>query len=391
MQYLEDHLLTNKRVLLRVDFNVSLNANYTIADDARIKQAVPTIQKLLSNHNKIILISHLGRPEGRDEKYSLTRVAADLQKYIPDVKIRVVTDFLTEASETFQNQSDNEILLLENIRYYKEESENDPQFAKRLAALADVYVNDAFSVSHRSDASIVGIPPLLPSYAGMLLKKEITMLEKATNNPHKPVVAILGGAKVSTKISLISKLLTIADTVLLGGGLATTLLAAQGFNVGNSLYEKEKVDEAKRLLALSQEKQTELILPTDIVVSKEKTHHTSEIKSIADIDEVDMILDLGPATLAKFGQRIATAKTVIWNGPVGYFENPSFKEGTDFIYYAITENSDAFSVVGGGETLAAISKKEYLEKISHISTGGGAMLEYIENGTLPGIAALEKA
>lgn len=314
----------------------------------------------------------------------------DLAAYLPNVTIKLVPDFLSEPQETFTTQSEHEILLLENIRFYKEEGENDIGFAKKLASLADVYVNDAFSVSHRKDASIVGITQLLPAYAGILLKKEIVMLEKAVRNPQKPVVAILGGAKVSTKISLISKLLTIADSVLLGGGLATTLLAAEGYQIGKSLYEKNKLDEAKALIELSRREHTELVLPTDVIVSKEKTHHTSEVKNISQLADDDMILDLGPATLAKFGQHIATAGTIMWNGPVGYFENPTFKEGTDFIYYAITENTAALSVVGGGETLAAISKKEYLEKISHISTGGGAMLEYIENGGLPGITALEK-
>lgn len=357
MNYLAEHHIENQRVLLRVDFNVSLRPNHTIADDIRIQQALPTINQLLKDHNKIILVTHLGRPEGRDETYSLKNVAADLQHYLPHTKVNLISDFLSEPQETFAAQTSAEILLLENIRFYKEEGDNDPEFAKKLAALADIYVNDAFSVSHRADASIVGIPPLLPSYAGLLLQKEITMLDKAIKHPEKPVVAILGGSKVSTKIHLITKLLQFADTVLIGGGLANTFLAAQGNEMGKSLYEKDALDQAKKLVSLSEKEHTELVLPTDVVVSQEKTHHTSEIKHADQLSSNDMILDMGPATLAKFGQHIATAHTIIWNGPVGYFENPSFKEGTDFIYYAITENGQALSVVGGGETLAAISKK----------------------------------
>lgn len=389
MKYIDGNDISNKRVILRVDFNVSLNPNFTIADDVRIRQAIPTIELLLKQKNKIILITHLGRPEGREEKYSLQKVAKDLETYIPGYQVKLISDFLTEPHETFMAQEEQTIILLENIRFYTEEQANDPEFAKKLAALGDIYVNDAFSVSHRADASIVGIPALLPSYAGLLLKKEITMLQKAVDHPEKPVVTILGGSKISSKINLITKLCTIADTVILGGGIANTFLAAQGYKLGKSLVEEKEMETAKKLMALAEKEQTTLLLPHDVVVSEEKTHHTSSIKGLTEINEDERILDLGPATLAQYGQHIATAKTIIWNGPVGYFENPAFRRGTDFTYYAITQNPHAFSVVGGGETLAAIENKEYLDHISHISTGGGAMLEFIENGTLPGIEALK--
>lgn len=388
MKYIDEHEITNKRVLLRIDANVSLNPNFTIADDQRIKQIIPTIEYLLKRQNKIILVSHLGRPQGREEKYSLRTIAKDLQTHLPSQKITLIPDFLTESKDTFTQQPETEILLLENIRFYQPEEENDVAFAKQLASLADVYVNDAFSVSHRKAASIVAITNYLPSYAGLLMKKEITNIHKVVTHPEKPFVAILGGSKVSTKIHLLKKLCEMTDTILLGGGLANTFLAIDN-PIGKSLIEKDAIQTAKDLLNHAQRHSTNIVLPLDVVVSEEKTHHTSQTKRVTDVSESEMILDLGPATLAHYGRYIAIANTIIWNGPVGYFENSSFKEGTDFIYYSITENTAAFSVVGGGETLAAIAKKEYLEKISHISTGGGAMLEYIEKGTLPGIVALQ--
>lgn len=391
VKYIDTNSITGKKVLLRVDFNVSLNPNYTIADDARIQQSLPTINELLRGKNKLIIISHLDRPKGRDPKLSLKIVAEKLSEYISQYKVTLIDDFLTESKETFDNQATNEILLLENIRYYPEEKQNDALFAEKLAALADVFVNDAFGVSHRPDASVVGVSEHLPSYGGLLLKKEIEMISKATSHPSKPVVAILGGAKISTKINLIDRLLTIADYLIIGGGLANTFLSAQDYNIGKSLAEYERVEMARKILFLAAQKNTAILLPSDAIIatSKEETRDI-EVRKINNIPADAQILDIGPETQAQYGSIIARAKTIIWNGPVGYFENPAFRRGTDFIYYAITHNDDAISVVGGGDTLSAISKKEYLDKITHISTGGGAMLEFIEKGTLPGIEALKK-
>ncbi len=390
MKYVSKHAITNKRVLLRVDFNVSLNPNYTIADDTRIRQALPTIEKLLKQNNHLIIVSHLGRPMKRDAHTSLKPIARDLKKYLPDYSIRLIDDFLVPEYREGFDHNEKEIILLENIRYYNGEDANDQAFAKKLANLADVYVNDAFSVNHRKTASIVGITSYLPSYCGLLLEKEIAMLDQAIKDPKHPVVAILGGSKISTKLSLIDKLVEIADSVLIGGGLAHNFLLAKGFEIGKSIVEKNEIIHTKRLINHARQHKTNLLLPVDVAVSRKKDALTSTVKPVAEIQSDESIYDIGPHTQAEFGTVIAKAKTILWNGPVGYFENPAFRRGTDFLYYAIAENTDAVSVVGGGETLAALSKKEHLEAISHVSTGGGAMLEYIEHGTLPGIEALKK-
>lgn len=387
MKYIDQVEIKNKKVLLRVDFNVSLNPNYSIADDARIKQSLPTIEYLLKHHNKLIIIAHLGEPEKRNAPDSLIRVRNRLAEYLPNHKITFVEDFLKNPH--IATQKDGEILILENIRFYPGEQINDPEFAKQLAALGEIYVNDAFGVSHRKSASVVGLPKILPSYAGLLMKKEITNLSKIMHNPKKPFVAIIGGKKITTKIKFIDKLATMADFLLLGGGLANTFLAAEGHHMGKSFAKKEDIEIAKHILSLARHEHTRFVLPKDAVVAKALSSETSEVKKIDSIGEHDEILDIGPETQAEFGKIIEEAGTIIWNGPVGYMENPTFKRGTDFLYYSITENDHVVSVVGGGDTLAAIAKKEYLDKITHISTGGGAMLEFIENGTLPGIEALK--
>lgn len=381
--------IRNKRVLLRADFDVSLNDNYAIADDTRIRSNLPTINYLLQNENKIICVAKLDRPKGRDPKYSLKVVVKKLKQLLPHSNVILIDDFLKTDPKIFKAQKNNEIFVLENIRFYKEEKQNDKNFAKKLASLADVYVNDAFAMCHRTEASIVGIPQYLPSYAGLLLKKEIEMISSAINNPQKPFVAILGGAKISTKILLIDKLMTIADYLLIGGALANTFLAAEGYEIGKSYYEYEEVQKARRLLFLAARRQTAIILPTDVIIGNPKNKkYGGMVKKIGQILSNSYILDIGPETQATFGRIINEAKTIIWNGPMGYFENPEFRRGTDFIYYSIAQNQKATSIVGGGDTLAAISKKEYLDKITHVSTGGGAMLEFIEKGTLPGIEAL---
>ncbi len=384
--------IEGKKIIIRVDFNVSLTDKLTIADDARIRQSIPTLQLLLKDHNKLILISHLNRPEKRDPKHSLKIVSIHLQTLLPGYTVTLVDDFLTEkGKEIIARQKENEIIMLENIRFYPEEKKNENNFAQKLSNLADMYVNDAFGVSHRNDASVVGLPHFLPSYAGLLLAKEIEIIGTALKKPKKPFVVIIGGTKISTKIDLIGRLIEIADYVLIGGGLANTFLCAQEYPIGKSFCEHQEVDQAKKLLFLAAQKNTAIILPSDVVIGDpKKNQNDSEVRKIEEVPHKVSILDIGPETQAQFGSIIAKAKTIIWNGPVGYFENPLFKRGTDFIYYAVTHNTDAVSIVGGGDTLAAISKEEYLHKITHISTGGGAMLEFIEKGTLPGIEALNR-
>lgn len=389
MKFVDEVTITNQTVLIRVDFNVSFNPNHSIADDVRIRQSLPTIEYLLKHHNKLILIAHLGEPEKRDAKYSLSPVVKRLQEYLPQNKIVLVENFIKHP-EQIAKQTDKEILLLENIRFYPGEQANDPAFAKQLAQLGSIYVNDAFGVSHRKSASVVGLPHVLPSYGGLLLKKEITMLGTIIKHPKKPFVAIIGGKKISTKIKFIKKLTAIADYVLIGGGLANTFLAGENYPVGKSLISDDDIAFAKQLLHHAKQEKTQLLLPVDVVVGKALTSTTSQVRKVSEIATDEEALDIGPETQAAFGKVIDEAETIVWNGPVGYMENQEFKRGTDFLYYAITNNNHATSVVGGGDTLAAIAKKEYLDKITHISTGGGAMLEFIENGTLPGIEALEK-
>lgn len=382
--YIDEVEIKNKTILLRVDFNVSLNPDYTISNDARIKQSLPTINYLLKNNNRLIIISHLGRPKEIDKKFSLKIVTNKLKEYLPNVEMS-----LTETIESVKEKSEK-IIVLENIRFFPKEKDYSTLFAKKLASLADIYVNDAFGVCHRSDTSVIGPPKFLPSYGGLLLKKELAIISQVINKPKKPVVAIIGGVKVSTKVGLINKLIKIVDYLIIGGGLANTFISAQGHEVGTSFCEYETVQQARKLLSLSKKNRAFLVLPVDAVVATTKEDRESEVVKIENIPPNKSIFDIGPETKAKFGAIISKAKTIIWNGPVGYFENPAFKRGTDFIYYSITHNDKAISIVGGGDTLAAISKKEYLDKITHISTGGGAMLEFIEKGTLPGIEALKR-
>lgn len=283
--------------------------------------------------------------------------------------------------------------MLENLRFYEGEKTNDHKFSQELADLGDVYVNDAFAVSHRAEASLVALPALLPCYGGLLLKNEVVAIDQAIKNPKRPLVAIIGGAKISTKITLISKLIEKADYVILGGGLANVFFRAQRYSIGKSICEYEMVSKARQLLFLAAQKNTSIVLPADAMVGdpSDKTTPGKLFKIGSKIPADQAILDIGPETKAKFGEILAKARTIIWNGPIGLFENPMYKDGTDFIFESITKNSKAASIVGGGDTLAAINGKANLAKITHVSTGGGAMLEFIENGgTLPGIEALKR-
>jgi phosphoglycerate kinase len=392
IKYIDQVKIANKRVLLRVDFNISLLKNGSgIANDTRIRQALPTIKHLLENKNKLILISHLGRPLKRDLRLSLKIVAKRLGLLLPKYKVKLITDFRNPADKQIINkQKQNEIFLLENIRFYPEEGKNNPKFVKELSELGDVYVNDAFGVSHRVCGSIVGLPKHLPAYGGLLLKKEIMMIDKLTKHAKRPIVAIVGGVKVSTKIHILNKLCQLADYLLIGGGLANTILASRGYELGKSIFDYEDLREAQHLSFMVELKKTKVILPVDAVVGlPDVRDKPGEVRSINDLPLNKYVLDIGPATQALFSTYINKAKTIIWNGPMGYFENPSYRNGTDFIFFAITNNRNASSLVGGGDTLAAISQKKYLSKITHLSSGGGAMLKYIETGTLPGIEVLK--
>jgi len=382
--YIDEVEIKNKIVLLRVDFNVSLNQNYTIADDARIQQSLPTIKHLLKNNNQLIILSHLGRPKGVDEKFSLKIVVKRLKQYLPSYPI-----VLAKTLEEVKTKKEP-IIVLENIRFFPKEKDYSTIFAKKLSSLADVYVNDAFGVCHRSDTSIIGPPKFIPGYGGLLLKKELHMLDCIVKKPKKPIAAIIGGVKVSTKIGLLERLAKLVDYLIIGGGLANTFLSAQGYKIGKSYCDYETTQVANHFLAKQTSKKPYILLPKDVVVGEDKKSKQPEIVKIKCIPFDKSIFDIGPETTAEIGHILAQAKTIIWNGPVGYFENPSFRRGTDFIYYSIAHNNEAISIVGGGDTLAAISKKEYLNKITHISTGGGAMLELIEKGTLPGIEALKR-
>lgn len=390
IHYISHNAPRNKRVLLRVDFNVSLSKQKRISDDVRIREAVPTIKLLLENKNKVIIVSHLGRPEGRrNSAYSLGPVAKRLGEFLPKkYHVKLVEGFEdSRERKVFEQQDYDTVLMLENIRFWKGEQGGDVQFAQALASLADVYVNDAFGVSHRADASVVGVAKYLPSYGGLLLKHEIEEIDSIIDVPRAPIVSIIGGAKIETKVPVISKLIEFSDTIVVGGAIANTFLAACGTEVGKSLVESEEERIARKIMKLAEESGTELVLPQDVVVGTLEGD-TGTVCDLSDVPKGMMILDIGPKTEALLGEIIAKARTIIWNGPMGYNENPQFARGTEFLFYSIA-NSSAKSLVGGGDTIVSISKEEHLDNITHISTGGGAMLEYIEHETLPGIEALK--
>lgn len=397
IKYIDEVEIKNKRVLVRVDYNVSFKSDGTINDDTRIKNSLPTLQLLLKGNNKLILMSHLGKPKGRDMAFSLKPVATRLQTYFPDYKIILVDDFLTKTPSAIAavamagQEKIKTILLLENTRFYEGEKKNDPEFSRQLASLADIFVDDAFGSVHRAHASTVGVAGLLPSFGGLLLKREVTVIKKVIEAPERPVIAIIAGAKVSSKIGLIEKLLSIADAVLIGGAMTNNFLKAKGVEVGKGLVEPEFASEAKRILELVEKMGKHLILPIDCRVGKREDFNTLPVvKNINQVLPEEEQLDIGPATEALFAGIISSAKTIIWNGPVGYFENPQYALGSIVIFNSIINNSSAISVLGGGDTLSVIKKLPHKDKITHISTGGGAMLELIEKGTLPGLEALDK-
>lgn len=383
--YIDENDISHKRVLVRADFDVSLDDSGQIIDDLRIERNVPTIKYLAQNGNKVICIAKLGRPRQRDPKLSLGVVVKRLQELLGTAfTVKLISDFLTEDKNTFDNQKPDEVLVLENIRFYPEEKQNDPEFTKKLALLGDVFVNDSFAMAHRTECSTVGLTTLLPSYGGLSVKNEIEHLEKCVKDPKRPLVVIVGGAKIKDKINFIKKFAHIADFILVGGGLANTFLASSGVNIQESLYEPENLELAQDLLQEAQKNGSKILLPVDGAVNG----HSYPVDQIP---AGGKILDAGPETMKLYAQVIHTGKTIVWNGPLGLFENPDYRKGTDAVFHAIIENPDARSIIGGGDTLAAISDKTGSEKITHISTGGGAMLEFIEKeGKLPALEVLKK-
>ncbi len=374
-----------KRVLVRVDFNVPIKEG-KIKDDTRIRAAMPTIQYLIDQGAAVILCSHLGRPKDQPEpEFSMKPVAEYLGKLLGK-PVAFAEDCIGPAAEQAAAAlKPGGVLVLENTRFHKGESKNDPEMAKQLASLADVYVNDAFGSAHRAHASTEGVAKFLPAVAGFLLEKEIQYLDQAVENPKRPFVAILGGAKVSDKIGVIKNLLTKADTVLIGGGMANTFFKAQGYPVADSLVEDEALDTARELVALGGGK---LRLPVDVVIAdKFEDGAASKVIDVGPVPDGWRILDVGPQTVASFSKVIAEAGTVVWNGPMGVFEMPNFAKGTFAIAKAVAD-SQAISIIGGGDSAAAIAQSGLADKISHISTGGGASLEMLEGIPLPGLAAL---
>lgn len=389
----EDLKVEGKRVLVRCDFNVPMDDSGKITDDTRIVSALPTINYLIENGGKVILMSHLGRPKGEaDPKYSLEPVANRLSELLNKAVIFAKDDKVIseDVKEIVNNMNNGDVVLLENTRFRNEEKKNDEAFAKELASLGDLFVNDAFGTSHRSHASNVGVSSFLPSAVGFLVKKEIEVMGKALENPERPFVAILGGAKVSDKIGVIENLLEKVDTILIGGGMAYTFLKAKGYGIGTSLLEEDKLDLAGDLLKKADEKDVRILLPVDVVVAKEFKNDT-EFKTVK-IDSIpdDMMgLDIGTGTVKLFSQVIKDAKTVVWNGPMGVFEMENFKIGTEAIAKAMAETK-AITIIGGGDSASAVEKAGFKDKMTHISTGGGASLEFLEGKELPGIAAISE-
>lgn len=382
--------VAGKKVLVRVDFNVPLNDKGEITDDTRITASLPTIQYLLEQKAAVILMAHLGRPKGQVKpELSLAPVAKHLGKLLGK-KVLFAPDCVGEAAQAAASKlKPGHIMLLENLRFHKEEEKNDMEFAEKLASLADLYVNDGFGVSHRAHASVEGVTHFLPAAAGFLLDKEIQYVGQAVTNPLHPFVAIIGGAKVSDKIGVISNLLDKVDTLLIGGGMANTFLAAQGYKMGKSLVEEDKLDLAKELLAKAKKNKVNMLLPTDLVMAAafapDAEHVTEKVKNL---NQAYMALDIGAETSKAYAEALADAKMIVWNGPMGVFEMDAFCKGTEAVAKAVAK-SRATSIVGGGDSVAAIEKLGLAKRITHISTGGGASLEYLEGKVLPGVAALD--
>jgi phosphoglycerate kinase len=392
IRYIDDMQLTGKRVFIRVDFNVPLEGK-RITDDTRIREALPTIRRALELGGKVILASHLGRPKGPEPKLSLEPAASRLSELLgAKHEVLLADDCVGDGvRKLVKDLKDGQVLMLENLRFHKEEEANDEAFARELASFADVYINDAFGTAHRAHASTAGMVPFVKEKgAGMLMRKELEYLGGALKNPAKPFVAILGGAKVSDKIKVIESLLPKVDALLIGGAMAYTFLKAQGIEVGKSRVEEDKLSLATRMLEAAQRLRTSLVLPIDHICSTEPTDKGTP-QEVADraIPGTLMGLDIGPKTRAMYAEHIRSAKTVIWNGPMGMFEVEKYAMGTRDVAMAMAANKDAITIVGGGDSAAAVNEMGMATKLSHVSTGGGASLEFLEGRDLPGVKALE--
>lgn len=383
--------VNGKKVLVRCDFNVPIDSETgKITDNRRIRAALPTIQYLLDHNAKVILCSHLGRPKGEfNLKYSLKPVAEELSKLL-NKDVKLAKDVIGEsAKELTSNMKEGDIVLLENVRFHKEEEQNDPEYSKALASMAEIYVNDAFGTAHRAHSSTTGVADYLPAVSGFLIEKELEFLGGALENPKHPFVAILGGAKVSDKIGVIENLLDKVDTLIIGGGMAYTFYKAQGHHIGTSICEEDKLDLAKSILEKAQEKGVKLLLPVDNHVSSEYSNNGEEkMVNSTEIPDGFMGLDIGPKTIEKFEEAVKDAKTVVWNGPLGVCEFDKFATGTKAVATMLSK-IEATTIIGGGDSAAAIEKLGLADKMTHISTGGGASLEFLEGKTLPGIACLQ--
>ena len=378
-----------KKVLVRCDFNVPQDENGNITDTRRIVSSLPTIKYLLEQGAKVILCSHLGRPKGEFKKeFSLAPIAKELSKQL-GIEVKLAKDVIGEsAKELTDNIKEGEVVLLENVRFHREETDNDPEFAKKLASFAEVYVNDAFGTAHRAHASTAGIANYLPAVSGFLIEKELNFMGNALENPERPFVAILGGKKVSDKIGVIDSLLEKVDTLIIGGGMAYTFFKSMGYNVGNSICELDKLDLAKELMEKAKAKGVKLMLPVDTKVGKDFSKDTeSKVVKYTEIPDGWEGFDIGTETIKMYQEELKKAKTVVWNGPVGLFEFEQFAVGTNAIAKCLSE-VDAITIIGGGDSAAAIEKAGLSDKFSHISTGGGASLEFLEGKKLPGIECL---
>ena len=388
----KDLNVTGKRVLVRVDFNVPLNKECEITDESRIIGALPTIKYLVARGAKVILCSHLGRPKGKFvPEMSLAPVAKRLAELLPGVVVTFAKDIIGEdAAEKVANMQNGDIVLLENLRYHAEEEKNDPEFAKKLASYADLYVSDAFGTVHRAHASTEGVAHYLPAACGFLIEKELGVMGKALENPDRPFVAILGGKKVADKIGVIRNLLLKCDTLLIGGAMSYTFYKAMGLNIGDSLLDEGSIDLAKSLMEEAKEKGVRMCLPVDCVVAKEFSEDAERMTvSREKMPDGYQGLDVGPETAKLYGDIIREAKTVVWNGPMGVFEMDAFAEGTKAVAVACTECKGT-TIIGGGDSASAVNKFGLGDKITHISTGGGASLEYLEGKELPGVAAVDE-
>ena len=387
--------LNGKRVFVRCDFNVPVDADRNITDDTRIRAALPTIQTLTSKGAKVILASHFGRPKGVDEALRLTPVAKRLSELLGQTVVKTDDCIGDEAAAKVSAMKNGDVVLLENVRFYPEEEKNDPEFAKKLASVADLYVNDAFGTAHRAHASTEGVTKYLsPSVAGLLVEKELKFLQDAIENPKRPLAAIVGGSKVSSKIGVIETLIDKVDKIFLGGGMIFTFYKSRGMSVGSSLVEDDKLELARTLEAKAKAKGVQFLLPTDVLVAdKFSAEANTQIVSVDAIPDGWMGLDIGPDSIKTFQAALADVKSVIWNGPMGVFEIDKFAKGTEAIAHTLAELTPkgTTTIIGGGDSVAAVEKVGLADQMSHISTGGGASLELLEGKVLPGIAALDEA